>query len=458
MKNSEEDSKGSLKKLFKTIEAGFNGIASRMKKVWNFFTNPTLLLGLFKLKTLDTLYNKFLENETMMKLVALIGALILVFMTRYSPEDFWQNRISERVPNYELVVYQDENHILVDSAIPSSIEVLLVGERNQVEVAIRQRNIELYVDLTHLEPGTQTVHVRNRNMNAQLEIIPIPSTFTVTIAEIEETIHRVEPLIINRDALPEEWAISEPKLSQNEVLLRGAATVLANVASVQAAIDIQNIAEGHTEFEVSITAFDNQMNSLPLEIIPGQLTATLDVFTKSEMIPFSYIIRGMPPTGQSISEVLFKPAKIEMFGDASILEKIEDYPLIIDLSQLDENGEVTIPLTYLEGVQYLRENQVTVQIIFQQTMMRTFRNVTINRTNLGSGLAVESVPTAETQVDVLIRGAQRLLDLVTEEDLVVTIDLNNLGAGEHRVPIRLATPEFITGELDKTFVEITIIE
>lgn len=455
MKNSKKDTKDLLIELIKDIEMVFEGMGAFLRNIWNFFTNPSFLMSIFKFQSLDSFYKKFLENETLMKLLALVGAILLVVSSHYDLlEEPFNLRHTEFIENQELNVLLNPNHILVGSAIPNNIRVQLIGEFNHVQVALHQRNLELVVDLRSLPPGTHTVPVEVNRISSRVDVIPMPESFTINIAELEEVEHAVEPLLINLQAFPEEWARSEPRLSLDNVQIRGAGTVLANIASVQAAIDMNTVAEGVTEFEVPITAFDSQMNPLDVEIVPDRLTVAMDVFETSRFVPLTYQIRGNPPSGTSISEIQFEPNEVEMFGDPDVLEQLEAQLLVIEMSQLNDDGKVVIHLTPPDGVQYLRNGHVTARVVLAPTVAVTLRDLDIEFLNLGAGLIIEELP----QVNVQVRGAPSRVSDLTAADVTLTADLNNLGPGEHTINVVLRTPEFTVGELDPTIIEITIIE
>ena len=457
MKNSKKDSKNIMIELLKDVEMVFEGIGALLKRIWNFFTNPSILFDILKLKKLDSLYNRFLENEALTKLLALVAALALVFITRFTPGDFLQRPTTEII-NHDLVVLQNPDHILIDSIIPDRIEVLLIGESNHVEMALRQNNIELFVDLRPLSTGLHTVHVQQRNPNTQVEIRTTPSTFTVNIAELEFLTHTVEPLIVNRQFINEDWVLAEPRLSLDEVQIWGADMVLANIATVQATIDINGIQDGATEFEAVLTAFDRNMNPLDVDIIPERLTAVIDVFRESAMIPFVYAVRGTLPPGLSISDIIFEPAEVEMFGKQEVLDAISEFVIPIEISQLNNNGEMLTLISPPDRIQYLRENEIMVRVNFQPTATRTFRNMNISLVNLGEGLTIETESGQDLRMDVLVRGAPRLLDQLTEADLDIFIDLSRVGEGEHTLPITMRVPEFLAGELDQSTRTIIINE
>lgn len=456
-KDPNRDFRELMVELFKDIEMAFQGFGSLLKNIWRFFTNPSILISFFKLNSLDSVYNKFLENEALMKLLALIAAVVLVITSRYTT-DVFLNQTTQIIPNQELVTLINPNHIIVDGAIPDRVEVMLIGERNHVEVAMRQQNLELYVDLRHLTPGTHNVPVMDRNIVNRVDVRTNPGSFIVTIAEIEEAIWEVEPIIVNRHYLDEQSVITEPMLSLDKVQIKGAGSVLANIATVRASIDIEAINDGVREFEAPITVFDSNMNVLNVEIIPDRLTATVEVFNDSELIPLAYSVAGSPPAGLSIHEIVFDPPLIEMFGERSVLEQLEQVVIPVNLYQLNENHEMVIPISLPPGIQYMTENQVTVRVIYEETHSRTFRNVNIRRTNLGSGLTLASSSSDNTRVDVMVIGAPSLLERLSETDINVFVDLSDLGAGDFQIPIMVEIPEFMSADLGHSMIHIIIEE
>ncbi|MCL1950826.1 MAG: CdaR family protein [Turicibacter sp.] len=435
----------------------FENTGKALKGAWKFFTSPTLLVGFLSLKNLDGIYNKIFENEMLLKLLAFLGAFIIVINTRYMPEEF-HFRASEVIPNYALTVLQNPDQIIVDGFIPSTIEVVVIGERNQVEMTLLQSNMEFFVDLRQLGSGTYTVHVEHANVNRRVEVRTNPSTFNVTIANQEEIQFPVEGLIVNRHLLSEvDWIISEPQVDLESVTLRGAGALLSEVAVVQGTIDANDILNGQREFTVPLGAFDAEMNHLDLEVLPYEATIRVEVFTESRMVPFTFRIRGNPPPGMSISEVVFSPAEAEVFGEPGVLESISQYEIPLDTSQLNANGEQIILLGAPEGTQYIRQREVTARIIFASTASRTFRNVPIEALNLASDLEIED-QNQVMRVDVVVRGAQRLLEQMSASDIRLHVDLNQLQAGDHNLSIRMETPEFINGDLNEPILQITLIE
>ena len=438
----------------KDIEKIFEGIAGIFKNLWNFFTNPSRILTVFKLDNLDAVYDKFLKNEKMMKALAFVVAILVVVSARYTPDDS-SIRPSATIQNHPLTVYTNPNYEIIDSAIPETVNVVISGDRTQVELTQMRPNFEIYADLRNLSEGTHQVELKYTNISNNIDLSINPTSITVTIAERVDMEFSVEADFMNRNTLEEWYVLGNPTLSMDTVRIRGAKSIVDEIASVRALIDVSNI-EGLSAYEAPVVAFDNLGNRLNVEIIPSTLTTSVEVMKKSEVVPFKVSITGNPPEGYSISEVIIEPAEIELFGERPILDLIESFPISVDLYQLNENNEIWVDLEYPEGVQAMSENRILVTIKYEETATKTLTDVIINLRNLELGYEISPLSIEDTMVDVTLSGAASLLAQISETHINAFIDLSNLDAGEHEVRIEITTPEFIIGELNKRNVNVNI--
>ena len=74
-KDSGEVAKQIAVETIKDTEKFFQKISSFLKNIWKFLTTPSMLLGVFKFQKLDHVYESFLRNERLMKILALIVAI-----------------------------------------------------------------------------------------------------------------------------------------------------------------------------------------------------------------------------------------------------------------------------------------------------------------------------------------------------------------------------------------------
>jgi len=438
------------------IEKIFLGFGNMFKKLWSFFTNPTKVFGMLKLRNLDLIYSEFLRNEKLLKVLSLIVAFLFVISTRYPTYDN-PFRDVYSIPNYPLTLYEDDyNYVVVDSVIPEAVNVSLSGERKQVEVTATKSNFEIYADLRNLPVGTHQVEIKHTGISGRIGVTVDPSFISVTLDRVVEESHEVRPDFMNENSLPDNYTLNAT-LSSDQVMVRGAETIVNEIASVRALIDLAEINE-IGDYEVPLVAFNSSGSPLDVQINPSLLTASIEWVSNSEIVPFEVSITGNPPEGYSISEIIIEPEQVELFGDRAVLDTIESFPIFVDLYQLNENDEIWVELDNHDGIQFMNEEQVKVSIIYEETEVKRLTGLTINRRNLGVGYEIESLDIEDTVVDIILRGAPNVLNQISETDLDVYIDLSGLEVGEHEVAIDLETPDFVIGELSKRRVRVDITE
>ena len=437
------------------IEKIFQGISSMFKNLWGFFTNPTKVFGIFKFLNIDLIYDEFLRNEKLIKILSFIVALLFVVSTRYTtPTNPF--RTIYPISNYPLEWYQDSNNfVVIDSVIPESVNVSLSGERNQVEMVATKANFEVYADLRNLPVGTHQVELKHTDISGGVAVAIDPSFISVTLDRLIEEPRQVRADIMNEDLLPEYYTLGTPTLSSNQVMVRGAESIVSEIASVRALIDLTHISE-IGEYEAPLVAFDSFGTRLNVEFNPAILTASVELMSNSVEVPFDVSITGNPPEGYSISEIIVEPEQIELFGEQVILDTIESFHVPIDLYQLNEDNEIWVDLERPDGIQYISEELVKINVLYEETEVKRLTDLTITRRNLGMGYEIESLE--DNIVDVILRGAPNVLNQISETDLDVFIDLTGLEAGEHEVVIELETPDFVLGELSNRNVRVNITE
>ena len=453
-KKSDKEKKEFTIDALKDIEKIFQGLSGILKKIWRLFTTPSLLLGTFKIKNLDSTTDKILKNDKLMKLLAFAGAVLLIINTRYSPPEPQQNAVE--IPNYPLLVRdQNENYVIVNNVIPDSVRVVLSGDRNLVEIARTRANFEIYLDLTDLSIGTHSVPIRHTGLSERVNVITDPNIISVTIAELVEREFTVSADLMN-EHLFAEWYVLTPTLSLDTVQIRGAGEIVDEVAAVRALIDVSDPNQ-LVGYEAPVIAVDKLGTPLEVEIVPPILMASVEVLRNSVVVPFAVSTTGSPPEGYSISEIVVYPAEAELFGERAILDSFESFPFSIDLHQLNEDNEISVILEAPDGIQDMDVNEVHVTVQFEPTTRKDFDNVSIHVRNLRMGLIVE-FDTADTAIDIRLRGAERILEQITEDHLDVFIDLADFEVGEHEVDIIITLPEFVTGTPSKRRVRIRITE
>lgn len=96
----------------KDTERFFQKVSLMFKNIWRFLTNPSLILNIFKVNKLDRLYENFLRNEHLIKLLSLVVAIIFAISVRYAPNV--SERYSVDINGYPLISYYDKERMVIE--------------------------------------------------------------------------------------------------------------------------------------------------------------------------------------------------------------------------------------------------------------------------------------------------------------------------------------------------------
>lgn len=409
-----------------------------MKNIWKFLTTPSMLLGVFKFQKLDHVYESFLRNERLMKILALIVAIGFALNVRYSFT--MKERYSVDINSYPLVSYYDKERTVVEG-LPDTVDITLVGDKSQVDIAKTKANFEIFADLRDLPPGTHKVNLEYSKLGSKLDVKIDPSTIVVTIMPLTEIDKQVQADFVNLDQIDDMYVLSEPQLALDTVKIKGPQTTVDQVASVKAIIDVSDLSK-LSDYEAPVFAYDKLGNKLDVEIKPDKLTASVQVTTPSKVVPIEAVVTGNAPDGYSVESVVLTPSEVKLYGETNALEDYEKLQIQVDLYQLDDNNELIVKLEKPENVHKMDTDTVKVKVIFEQTQTKVLENVAVDFKNLDDSYRVKVKDLVDSMMNVTLKGSMTILDSISNDDVKVSIDLFGYKAGEYEVPVAV---EAITG-------------
>lgn len=437
-KDSGEVAKQIAVETIKDTEKFFQKISSFLKNIWKFLTTPSMLLGVFKFQKLDHVYESFLRNERLMKILALIVAIGFALNVRYSFT--MKERYSVDINSYPLVSYYDKERTVVEG-LPDTVDITLVGDKSQVDIAKTKANFEIFADLRDLPPGTHKVNLEYSKLGSKLDVKIDPSTIVVTIMPLTEIDKQVQADFVNLDQIDDMYVLSEPQLALDTVKIKGPQTTVDQVASVKAIIDVSDLSK-LSDYEAPVFAYDKLGNKLDVEIKPDKLTASVQVTTPSKVVPIEAVVTGNAPDGYSVESVVLTPSEVKLYGETNALEDYEKLQIQVDLYQLDDNNELIVKLEKPENVHKMDTDTVKVKVIFEQTQTKVLENVAIDFKNLDDSYRVKVKDLVDSMMNVTLKGSMTILDSISNDDVKVSIDLFGYKAGEYEVPVAV---EAITG-------------
>ncbi len=438
----------------KDTEKLFQRTSNFFKNIWKFLTTPSMILGFFKFEKLDHVYESFLRNERLMKILALVVAIGFALNVRYAST--MKERYSVDINSYPLVSYYDKERTVVEG-LPDTVDVTLVGDKSQVDIAKTKANFEIYADLKDLPPGTHKVNLEYSKLGSKLDVKIDPSTIVVTIMALTEIDKPVQADFVNLDQIDEMYVLSEPQLALDTVKIKGPQTVVDQVASVKAIIDVSDLSK-LSDYEALVFAYDKLGNKLDVEIKPDKLTASVQVTTPSKVVPVEAVVTGNAPAGYSVGNLTLSPSEVKLYGETSALESYEKLQLQVDLYQLDDNNELIVKLDKPENVHKMDTDTVKVKVTFEETQTKVLENIAVDFKNLDAKYRVKAKDLVDAMINLTLKGSTTKLNSISTDDVKVSIDLLGYKPGEYEVPV---TVESITGviiEPSRSKVNVIITE
>jgi YbbR domain-containing protein len=350
-----------------------------VKKVFEFFKNilmmivyPSRILELFKVKNLDRNYNKVLGNEQVVKVLALVIALIIVVTTRYTP-DAAPTVHQETLEDVPVTILIDEDYTYFGT-IPTHVDVILSGDRTLIEVFTHSSgSITAHIDLRGLEPKVyENVLIQIRGETGQITATPSTST----IAEIE--IVRIEtmdfPIRID-DVLPIDLPeiniryAMEKVVTPNYVTVRGPQEFLDEIAAIRVTFDASSLTEeelttGRLTFQGIVVAHDSTAHPVTgVDIEPSVVDVQLVIFENLRTIDIE-VNSQQPlnlPKGYRIESMTTNITEIQVWGDFSEMDGAIVLPRI-NFTNLDEDGRKTVQIPLPNDVfSEINEVEITVE-------------------------------------------------------------------------------------------------
>lgn len=349
-------------------------------------------------------------------------------------------------------VYNEELYVV--EGLPESVDITLVGEKRHIFLAKQAPSKGVSVDLTGLSEGNHKVTLKYSQKLKSLDYKLDPSNVTVTIyPKVSET-KSLTYDILHQDNLDSKLSIKNVKLDRDNVIIKGAEYKLKKVATVKALVDIDDMANpvaGEiTLKDVDLVAYDTKGKVVDVEIVPKTVTATVEVVSPSKEVPIRVVPKGNPVTGKSIKATETSVTKVTVYGSEEAIEKIEYLPVEIDVDGLSENKSYKVTLKKPTGITDISSKTLTVNVIVDSSISKEFSNISIATENLDAKYKVQALSKADSEVSVIVKGSQDVVNAVQQSSIIAYIDLEGYGVGEHEIEVKVKGTDLRLSYASKT--------
>ncbi len=427
----------------------------------------------------NKVFKKYLTNDNILKIVALVSA-VLLFLAINSDggsfsEYFSSSTTIEGVP---LEVVYDDEYVVTD--LPAEINVLISGPEANVNAAKRKQDLlkaTLNLDLN--EEGTKTIDANEITFSSigDVNITPIVKSYQVEVQkEISKDIS-VTVNYVNAGDLSEGLMLDEPILSSDLITVTGGSQDVSQIEEVKAIVDLSqlnNVDGNSANIEAKLNAYNDQGEIVDNITLAQETINVKQEFTQNSVtLPVNYRFTNMP-SNQYVSLVCdqeeIKDCKesdgasykstVDVFGDRDKIEQMTSgVEYRINLANMNmNNNQVDATAVLPEGV-YTKVSTKTVTVTLEEGASKTLKDVAIVEENLGDGLEAKVVDSDDAFIDVKVTGAKSTIENIDGTNLNIVVDLEGYKAGDTAVvPVQVDIGDYITAEPAKETVKIEITE
>lgn len=315
----------------------------------------------------------------------------------------------------------------------------------------------MLADLADLAEGTHTITLEPLNFSSKVEVSLNPSTVEVTIKKKVTNSFSLGYEFINTNKADKIYSYSEPEFSQRDVIVKASNDKIEQISSVKALIDISDKTTDFTE-EVPIVAYDQNGESMDVDILPETVTVSVKVSTPNKKVPIVMIPEGEMEENLCIEGYELSEEFITIYAPERILKEIDKIELKVPVNMIKETTTQPMPITLPEGVNKGSISKVDVTIKVTKAETKKLDEIAIKVVNLNDKFNVK-LPN-DGFVSVVVKGASALLEQITSEDIEVLLDLtNNSVSGKVNVKLVVnGKNPLLTYTLEKEEIEIELEE
>ncbi|MFD1067055.1 CdaR family protein [Oceanobacillus locisalsi] len=379
-------------------------------------------------------------------------AFVNVSETPNSDATFSRSTSSTEVLDQVPVDIDIDRERYVVSGVPEEVQISLEGTPANVTPLLLQRNFDVFVDLEGLEEGTHVVELQH-NITGDVEAFIEPKTVEVTIEERASQEFTVTPDFINQDRMADGHEVVDYSIDPETVSITSSREVIEAIGAVKVYVNMEDVDSSIDNRELPVNVYDVQGNELNVGMEPESIQVSVDVDNPSKSVPLSVETTGELEEDLELDSITANEEEVEIFSQSDVLEDVSEVSTEpLDLSEIEESGTVEVPLDLPEEVQAPDAEEVEVEVEVEGT--NEFENVSLEEEGLANGLETSYT---DPELNVEITGDASEVNDVTADDVQATLDLSDLEAGAHDVPIDIEAPDNVTAtsNVEEVTVEIT---
>ena len=323
------------------------------------------------------------------------------------------------------------NGLAIDSIENAYIDVTVRGTRTDVK-DLEEEDIKVVADMYNRYMGNNYVPIEvNLPKGIELESKSIDKIHVV----IGAMIHKDFDIEVDTEGTLESgYALGETELSPDVMRVTGTEKNLNHVNKVVARLDASQVNEEEGSYQCDLNMLDRNGNKVNFVAPVNDTVMVTTKLEKIKKVPLKVNVVGEPAEGYEKGDVNY-PTEVNIVGRSKTIDAIDEIQAKdVDIDGLGESKDFLLEFNLPEGVRIASDKSLSIHVDIIAPKEKTFvyNPHRIEIKNLAEGYEGKLLD----DVKIKVKGDQEIIERIVSENIVIAVDADGLGAGEHPVTVQ----------------------
>ena len=339
------------------------------------------------------------------------------------------------------IIGQDPS-LVRTNGVPAVIEVTLRAPQSVWEQLTAQENsVRAFLDLSGLGAGEHVVEIKVQVALRPTQIVLAnPTTVTVILEPFATETLSLNLSLSGQPATG--YRAGDAVTDPTEVVVSGPKSLIDKATRARVRVNLSGSRES-VDQAILIEVLDEQNSPLDgITITPQTAHVNIPISQQGGFrdVAVKVVVQGQQAAGYRLENISVFPPVVTVF--ASDPQLIKNISGVVDTQPLDiqdAKNDITtrLGLSLPENITIVGAQTVQVEVGISpiQTSL-TLLNQQINIIGLPNGMIAQISPQT---VDVILSGPLPVLDILTPQDITITVDVTGLDVGVHQLTPKVET-------------------
>ena len=329
-----------------------------------------------------------------------------------------------------------DNSLVMTSKVPATIQVTLRAPQSVWEQLTAQENsVRAFLDLSGLSAGEHVLNIKVQVTVRPTQIVLTnPTTVTVALEPFATKTLPVNLSLSGQSATG--YRAGDATLNPAEITVSGPKSLVDKVQRARVLVDLSGTRES-VDQAILVEVLDDKntpINGLIVTPVTTHVNIPISQQGGFRDVAVKVVVQGQQAPGYRLETISVFPPVVTVFAsDPQLIKNIsgvvETQPLDITNAKNDINTRLGLSLPENITVVGAQTVQVEVGISPIQTSV-TLLNQPINIIGLPEGMTAQISPQT---VDIILSGPLPILDILSPQDITITVDVTGLEIGVHQL-------------------------